>query len=107
MLENSDSEQNQKWYEQTWFIAIALLICFPVGVILFMRNPRYSKMTKCGVVLIGILLALNIVFSHNKSEPQKVADKPTEIASVITKTEQPEEVLNLGMTFKEFKLSFI
>ncbi len=48
--QSNDSETRNndkpKWYEKTWVIVIAFIVCFPVGAILLWDNPRYSKLTK-------------------------------------------------------------
>lgn len=58
-----------KWYEKKWGIALALIICFPLGAILLWQNPRYSNQAKGRVTAGIIFLFLFHCFSTYEPNP--------------------------------------
>ena len=61
----------KKWHEKKWGVALALIICFPIGLILLWQNPRYTNQIK-GIITFAILflilynpLAADKPVSHN------------------------------------------
>ena len=68
---SSPKFSNNKWYEKNWGVALALIVCFPVGLILLWQNPRYTNQIK-GIITVAILflilynpLAADKPVSHN------------------------------------------
>ena len=62
-------DEPTKWYEKKWGVALALIICFPIGAILLWQNPRYSNQIKGGVTAGIIFLFLFYRFSFNEPSP--------------------------------------
>jgi hypothetical protein len=50
------------WYEQTWFIVLALVFCFPVGLIFVWRKPwqqgvKIAITASVGILFVGMMVA--------------------------------------------------
>lgn len=62
-----------KWHEKKWGIALALIICFPIGVILLWKNPRYSNKVKGGITAAILFLFLFYRYSTYEPTPAPVS----------------------------------
>lgn len=60
-------EAPTKWHEKNWGVALALIICFPIGAILLWKNPRYSNTAKGGIT-VGIIF-LFLFYRYSTYEP--------------------------------------
>ena len=59
-------DEPKKWHEKKWGVALALIVCFPIGLILLWQNPRYTNGIK-GVITVAILfLILNNPLAADK-----------------------------------------
>ena len=101
------------WYDKKWVIILFLLFLFPVGLIIMWRSPTFSTKAK-GIVTA--LFVLVIISSDTNKTPSKsttppaatnVEDKsqPAQVVAPVQKP-APAKVLNLGMTFEQFKAAY-
>jgi hypothetical protein len=72
------------WYEQTWFIVLALVFCFPVGLIFVWRKPwqqgvKIAITASVGILFIGMMVAAAL-------SPKK---ESTNAASRVASTSAP------------------
>lgn len=59
----------RKWHEKTWAVVLFMVIFWPIGLLLFFKNPYYSKKFKMGIVgLFVAILACDMLTSTNDSE---------------------------------------
>ena len=78
----------RKWHEKTWVVVLLLLIFWPIGLILFLKNPYYSKNIRLGV---GVFVVAIFAYAAIKPDSEPSAnDNPT---GVVTTTQQPTEEL--------------
>ena len=77
----------RKWHEKTWVVVVLLIIFWPIGLILLLKNPYYSKNARIavGVLVVAIFACAAI---NSDSEPNS-NDNQTQIAA--TTQQSPEE----------------
>ena len=63
-----------KFYEEDWFIALMLFLCFPVGLFLMWK---YSKWHKTAKIIISVFFAIMVIFSDGSKESKNVETKDT------------------------------
>lgn len=68
----SKYDEPKKWYEKKLGVALALIICFPIGVILLWQNPRYSNGTKGCITSAVIFLILLGYFNGDSTEKTSI-----------------------------------
>lgn len=76
-------------YQQTWLIAILIILFFPVGLFLMWRYAAWSKTAKIAVSSIWALLALGVVLTPKEEEPDVAAVATTESSQLATTTLAP------------------
>lgn len=71
------------WYDKKWVIWLAIILIFPIGLIMMWRSPSFGTKTK---VIVTSLFALMIIFggkqTNDPNEPKvKYTDAKTEKAT--------------------------
>ena len=75
----------ERWYEKHWGIWLALIICFPIGIILLCSSRKYSSGSKIGISLAMVCL---IFFVHNS---YSASEKPSSSRKNVSYTAQSTE----------------
>lgn len=70
------------WYDKKWVIILALLIFFPIGLIMMWRAPSFGKKTK---VIVTVLFALIIIGGGNQNRDPNAP----KVTYTDAKTEKP------------------
>ena len=119
------------WYDKKWVIILFLVILWPVGLLMMWRAPTFSTKTKGLVTVFFVLIffaagsnktptktttqsppAATTTEQTNKSLADEAKVKETIQAVTPAKSETPApppapaKVLNLGMTFEQFKAAY-
>jgi hypothetical protein len=71
-----------KWFEQTWFLVVSLLFCFPVGLFVVWRKS-WSRNIKVLVTVVVLVLGIAVGAASGSSSSPK---KATTTATVVTTT---------------------
>lgn len=53
------NQEDTKWYEKTWVIAVLCVFFFPVGLFLLWKNNNISMGRKIGVTAIFAIIILS------------------------------------------------
>jgi hypothetical protein len=78
-----------KWFDQTWFLVVSLLFCFPVGLFVVWRK-QWTRNVKVLVTAVVLVLGIAVgAASGSSSSPKKA--KTTAI--VVTTTASPTTTL--------------
>lgn len=83
-----------QWYDQTWFLVVSLLFCFPVGLWVVWKRKPWARGLKVGITAVLAVLCVGAAASGSTGKPQpKVAAEvaTTTSSSVVatSTTEQP------------------
>ena len=86
---------SKKFYEQTWFIVLILIIFFPAGLVLVWTNKQWSQKGKIiATVIVAVLVILGLGGrSRNLKETQ-----PETVTEVTSETTAQEETTTLSET---------
>ena len=85
---------SKKFYEQTWFIVLILIVFFPVGLVLVWTNKQWSQKGKIiATVIVAVLVILGLGGrSRGLKETQpEIVTNVTEATSEETTTAESEE----------------
>ena len=74
-----------RWHEKTWGILLALIICFPIGVILLLQSPRHSNQFKGGIMLMCVC-AFFFVLKNDSSHETNSKPRQSTVYTQSTKT---------------------
>jgi hypothetical protein len=77
------------WYEQTWFIIVSLVFCFPVGLIFMWRKPWQQGVKIAITATIGILFIGMTVAGALSPKKTNTAANPTASSSPSTVAPAP------------------
>ena len=88
-------EENQKvpFYKKTWFIILALILFFPLGLVLMWTFSGWSKVPKWIITGVFAIFIMATAFSDPEEIDDSVAsgDKSTEEQAESPVEEEPEE----------------
>lgn len=76
-----------RWYEQTWFLIVSLLFCFPVGLFFVWRRPCHRNV-KIGITAaVAVLFVIAAVASGGSKKPSSTASAtPTTLTATTAPT---------------------
>lgn len=74
-LSSPQEQDDPKWYEKTWLIAILILFVFPVGLIWLWSVGRYSRNVKVAVTVIVAFLVFIGQTGENSYNKSSVYNK--------------------------------
>jgi hypothetical protein len=74
-----------RWFEQTWFLIVALLFCFPVGLFLVWRKPWHNGVK----IAITAAFAALLIATAASGSGQKSKNATTSATAQPTTIEQP------------------
>lgn len=73
---------SKKFYEQTWFIVLILIIFFPVGLVLVWTNKQWSQKSKIiATVIVAVLVILGLGGRGGSKASTDTEEKVTEVVS--------------------------
>ncbi|MBR1580773.1 MAG: hypothetical protein IJ668_09785 [Selenomonadaceae bacterium] len=89
----------RKWYQQTWFLIVMMIVFWPVGVYLVYKNQFMSKNAKFGLVggFFGLLFLLAMIPSGNQ-------DSSTTKQPTSSQQSQQEQAVQESAEDKETRL---
>lgn len=89
-IKSEDPQENEKWYQKTWFIIIMLIFLFPVGLFLMWKYKKFNKIAR--YIITGLFaLAFVVVLAGGPQETEQQAEQtPDESEVVDVEAEQKE-----------------
>lgn len=76
----------QKFYQSMWFIILALIIFFPIGLFLMWRYEKFNKMARIIITVLFLLIFLSTFGNKNKET------QPIDSVAEYTNTETTEDI---------------
>lgn len=92
---------NNKFYKQTWFIILMLILFFPVGLVLTWSSKKFKQRTK--VIITGIIIVMAIIGAITPDTENSTTDVNNEIVQEDVKEEKvwkPKEIAELGKVYR-------
>ena len=86
---------SKKFYEQTWFIVLILIIFFPAGLVLVWTNKQWSQKGK--IIATAIVAVLVILGLGGRNRGLKET-QPETVTEVTSETTMQEETTTLSET---------
>ena len=88
----------ERWYEKHWGIWLALIICFPIGIILLCSSRKYSSGSKIAISLAMVCLIFFVLYD---SRPESTSTYRQN--SVVTQSSNSYDVgyLKQGATWTD------
>lgn len=82
---------SKKFYEQTWFIVLILILFFPIGLVLVWTNKHWTQKGKIiATVIVAVFLVLG---TAGKNSSNSSTDKEETETDVISETTIQEEAV--------------
>lgn len=82
---------SKKFYEQTWFIVLILIVFFPAGLVLVWTNKQWSQKGKIiATVIVAVLVILGLG-GRSRGLKETQPETVTEVTSETTIQEETEK----------------
>lgn len=89
---------SKKFYEQTWFIVLILIVFFPAGLVLVWTNKQWSQKGKIiATVIVAVLVILGLG-GRSRSLKGTQPENVTNVTEATSETTTQEETTTLSET---------
>lgn len=86
---------SKKFYEQTWFIVLILIVFFPAGLILVWTNKQWSQK---GKIIATVIVAVLVILGLGGRSRGLKETQPETVTEVTSETTTQEETTTLSET---------
>lgn len=93
-----------RFYEQTWFTVLTLLLFFPLGLFLMWRYQKFNKIARIVIsIFFGLLFVSNLFSESDTNQSRTTVVSEDEVVDVEADTEEPtaEEIAEAEQAERE------